>query len=134
MTPTELIAAAERIKNRVARPGDVDRLVVHVLATVRADDAELADRPWFIERLGWLPDGKGQDFGGVATRIREVGETESYGTEPAMQVLFEAGSLWLETYGIAGETLCLLELIMKPTRGQVRLLLRALGIEVSNHA
>jgi hypothetical protein len=39
-TNAELRAAAIRITNRVARPGDVDRCVIHVLATVHPDASD----------------------------------------------------------------------------------------------
>lgn len=89
------------------------------------------DRDWLMA-VGFLPDGH-PDNGDMAIRLWDITETESDGREPAMQVSYSLrdGSLWLETYGSGGESLCLVELRPRKTRGELRQLCRELGLDLA---
>lgn len=83
----------------------------------------------WLRSIGFLQDGRPEN-GDIAIRLWSLLETESDGMEPAMQVSYSCrdGSLWLETYGSGGESLCLVELPSPRTRADVLRLLEALNI------
>lgn len=94
-----------------------------------ADDETPVDEEW-LRSVGFLPNG--DDLSEFARKIWSKGDTEDYGDKPAMHFLWSIvdHSAWLEAYGTGGETLCLVELATKNTRGAVRLMCRSLGIEL----
>lgn len=137
MTPKELRTAAELLlhshstdKFNDLTPGyeeAADAVAEHVLATARDDDDEAVTVEWISRYWNWRSDGDGY---GYAAKIWGVDQSDDRGIEPAMQLLYEAESLWIEAYGTGGETLCLMEIKEFPTRGDVRKLCSALGIEL----
>ena len=80
----------------------------------------------FMESLGFLEDGDGNDELGL--RLWSEGETESYGEEPAHQLVWNAtdGSLFLEAYG-SGDSLAITEIPKPKTRDDMVQLLKLLG-------
>lgn len=99
------------------------------IADHSADETEPVTEAW-LRSVGFLPNG--DDLGEFAIRLWSVGETECYGTDPAMHYLWSVvdNSSWLEAYGTGGESLCLVELATNNARGDVRRLCRALGIDL----
>lgn len=121
----------------LADAGDLAEAHCRHLAEHPADDAEpvtasIESEAW-LRSIGGLPNdpGPGESVE-LAWNIWSRGETESYGTEPAMHVLWASGdnSWWIEAYDTGGETLAIVELEPRRTRGDVRRLFAALGIKV----
>lgn len=83
----------------------------------------------YLLSIGFLPDGH-PDNGDMAIRLWDITETESDGREPAMHLVYSLGddSLWLETYGSGGESLCLVELKPRKTKAGLQRLCYELGI------
>lgn len=115
---------------------DGGRLVRHeslaAADRLRADDAEAVTEEW-LRAVGFLPDGDDPTLGEFAKRLWSFGEEACYGKHPAMHLtcsLIDA-SLWLEAYSTSGQSLCIVELPHKATRGHVRLLCEALGISLT---
>lgn len=81
--------------------------------------------PWLIAH-GFLPDGD-NGAGELALRIWAWDETECYGEYPAMQIICADGSIWLESYGPGGETLCLVELPIDYTQEALMRLCDGMG-------
>lgn len=93
-----------------------------------ADDELPVDEVWLRE-MNFLPDGDSNPPSQFGCRIWDCDDMESK-EEPAMHVVFSFSeqSLWLETYAVNGNSLCLVEISRANTRGDVRRLLEALGI------
>ena len=93
-----------------------------------ADETPI-DEAW-LRSVGFLPDG--EDTGEFARKIWSAGETEDYGTDPAMHIVWSTidDSCWLEAYDRDGKSLAVIELDGIKTRGQLRRLTDALGIEL----
>lgn len=143
MTPTELIAAAERLQRHLpalilwldkeqssgrwkseSREVQEDlqackQIVANYLATVRADDDEPVTVEWVDAETNL--DNSGHTYQRryeIVSSIRLIAEACPGGFKPC--------ELWIG----GGDSFTRRSV----TRGQVRSLLRALGIEVSNHA
>lgn len=135
----ELDAAAEILQrvHPIGRVKAIGRLeVVAALGELfPADEFIAVDEAW-LRSVGFLPDGDDPETGDFATKIWSRDEHSDYGKDPAMHVIqnVKDGSSWLESYSPQGQSLCIIELEPKPTRGDVRRLLAALGIELAERS
>ncbi len=84
----------------------------------------------YLKLNDFLPDGDNENPTSFGKKIWNKDEhTDYYGKNPGMQILFsfEDNSTFLETYSSEGQTLCLLELDIKPTCGAMNRLIVSLG-------
>lgn len=130
---TELVAVLQE-RHHGRMPDEVqaayDR-VRAILAAVPTDDniAVTAESEAWLRSTGGLPSGDVTPVE-LGWKIWERGVTESYGTEPAMHLMWSSAdnSWWLEAYDTGGDTLASIELDPRPTRADVRRLFSALSI------
>ena len=136
MISPEARAALERLRTIAAMVdhdgADVAREAVKLVEMLLLDryaDETVIDETW-LRSAGFLPDG--EDTGEFARKIWSAGETEDYGTDPAMHIVWSTidDSCWLEAYDRDGNSLAVIELDGIKTRGQLRRLTDALGIEL----
>ncbi len=118
---------------KVAKTSEERLLIESAITTARAqieDDAKPVDEE-FLRANDFLPNREDQPPIEFVRRIWDVDEEDSDGESPAMHVLASIAdnSVSLEAYGPSGNTLCVTELGPK-TRGDVRRLLAALGVEL----
>lgn len=117
MNATELLAAARRLSIRSARPGDSDIVVQYILATVHEDDDEPVTVEWFdpLSTTGNQSTTRYLRIYEIIPSVRLVAEAKAGGFHPC--------ELWIGSEAAFTRR--------KVTRGQVRRLLSALGIEVT---